>query len=172
MLNGVDGEGIEYVFILTKEEVTPNITFNPDSEEYQKPDYLPTSTSANTEPRGQWTDNSNGVGANYPFEYCAIRRKQYGKWQPFDTPKPWGRYAKDGENPYVIDLTNNSSSVLCNDKGVAISSYEDTTLVIYEGTKNVTSTFSISFQAVGITCEKSSTGIPILSPISRQTWLM
>ena len=158
MLNGVDGEGIEYVFILSKEEVTPNITFNPDSEEYQKPDYLPTSTSANTEPRGQWTDDSNGVGANYPFEYCAIRRKQYGKWLPFETPKLWGRYAKDGENPYVIDLTNNSSSVLCNDKGVAISSYEDTTLVIYEATKDVTSTFSISFQAVGITCEKSSSG--------------
>lgn len=158
MLNGVDGEGIEYVFILSKEEVTPNITFNPDSEEYQKPDYLPTSTSANTEPQGQWTDDSNGVGVNYPFEYCAIRRKQYGKWLPFATPKIWGRYAKDGENPYVIDLTNNSSSVLCNDKGEAISSYEDTTLIIFEGIKDVTSTFSISFQAVGITCEKSSTG--------------
>ena len=70
--NGVDGDGIEYVFIRTKTYSAPTITNSEDtyaSKTYIDDDYLPLSSA------GRCTDDPAGVDSEYKFEWCAIRRK-------------------------------------------------------------------------------------------------
>lgn len=130
MLNGVDGNGIEFVFLLTTEDKAPTIYDDSATEAFQSPDYCPYTDAAHTR---QWTDEPTGVGINNRYEWVAQRKKQYGKWLAFSKAKKWATYSIDGTSPYSLDLTNESSQVLCDQDGNVIGDYETTTIQLFHG---------------------------------------
>ena len=148
MLNGVDGNGIEYVFLLTTEDKKPTIYDDSTTEAFQSPDYCPYTDAAHTR---QWTDEPTGVGINNRYEWVAQRKKQYGKWLAFSEAKKWTVYAIDGTSPYSLDLTNESSQVLCDQDGNVIGGYETTTIQLFHGASVMSiSDFTITITATNI----------------------
>ena len=148
MLNGVDGNGIEYVFLLTTEDKKPTIYDDSSTEAFQSSDYCPYTDAAHTR---QWTDEPTGVGINNRYEWVAQRKKQYGKWLPFSEAKKWTIYAMDGTSPYSLDLTNESSQVLCDQDGNVIGGYETTTIQLFHGASVMSiSDFTITITATNI----------------------
>lgn len=148
MLNGVDGNGIEYVFLLTTEDKKPTIYDDSTTEAFQSPDYCPYTDAAHTR---QWTDEPTGVGINNRYEWVAQRKKQYGKWLAFSEAKKWTVYAIDGTSPYSLDLTNESSQVLCDQDGNVIGGYETTTIQLFHGASVMSiSDFTITITAANI----------------------
>ena len=83
--NGMDGDGVEYVFYRTTSEVRPS---TPNSENTD--DYVPAG----------WSDDPQGVTEYYQFEWCS-QRKYNGTtktWGLFSTPALWAKWSKDGQS--------------------------------------------------------------------------
>lgn len=148
MLNGVDGSGVEYVFLLTTEDKEPTIYDDSNTEAFQAPDYCPYTDEAHTR---QWTDEPTGIGINNRYEWVAQRKKQYGKWLAFSKATKWATYSIDGTSPYSLDLTNESSQVLCDQDGNVIGDYETTAIQLYHGASVMSiSDFNITITATNI----------------------
>ena len=148
MLNGVDGSGVEYVFLLTTEDKEPSIYDDSDTEAFQAPDYCPYTDEAHTR---QWTDEPTGVGINNRYEWVAQRKRQYGKWLQFSKATKWATHSIDGTSPYSLDLTNESSQVLCDQSGNVIGGYETTAIQLFHGASVMSvSDFNITITATNI----------------------
>lgn len=97
-VNGKDGDGVEYVYIRTTLNITPNITFNTQDPDYQTTEYLPTSNSIFAE-SANWTDDPKGVTEDYPYEWVSQRKYSWSTdgWGEFSTPALWAKYGFDGK---------------------------------------------------------------------------
>lgn len=92
-LNGKDGDGVEYIYQITKLPVSPKeITDNnPDQDEY-----IPQSAPGEQ----PWTDNPTGVSKEFQYEWVS-QRKYKGdthKWGNFSSPSLWAKYGDDGQD--------------------------------------------------------------------------
>lgn len=89
---GIDGDGLEYVFRLNDTESAPPIS---EAEWTDKDGTLHRPTDDDFVPEG-WTDDPTGVSAEMRYEYVATRRYRNGAWGAFSTPALWARYSEDG----------------------------------------------------------------------------
>lgn len=82
--NGIDGDGVEYIFTRTTEQITPATPGSSNED-----DYVPVG----------WTDNPMGVNLEYPFEW--VSKRTYSgidkTWSNFSTPAIWAKWGYDGE---------------------------------------------------------------------------
>lgn len=81
--DGVDGEGVEYIFTRTKTEDSGTVPEVPTAAEYDNPP-------------APWTDDPAGVDATYRYEWVSKRNKVEGVWGAFSSPSIWARYSYDG----------------------------------------------------------------------------
>lgn len=81
--DGVDGEGVEYIFTRTKTEDSSTVPEVPAAAEYDNPP-------------APWTDDPAGVDATYRYEWVSKRNKVEGVWGAFSAPSIWARYSYDG----------------------------------------------------------------------------
>ena len=81
--DGVDGEGVEYIFTRTKTEDSGTVPEVPAAAEYDNPP-------------APWTDDPAGVDATYRYEWVSKRNKVEGVWGAFSAPSIWARYSYDG----------------------------------------------------------------------------
>jgi len=82
-VDGVDGEGVEYIFTRTKTEDSSTVPEVPAAAEYDNPP-------------APWTDDPTGVDATYRYEWVSKRNKVEGVWGAFSSPSIWARYSYDG----------------------------------------------------------------------------
>lgn len=82
--DGVDGEGVEYIFTRTETEDPGTVPDVPDVAEYDNPP-------------APWTDDPTGVDATYRYEWVSKRNKVEGTWGAFSSPSIWARYSYDGQ---------------------------------------------------------------------------
>ena len=82
--DGVDGEGVEYIFTRTETEDPGTVPDVPDVAEYDNPP-------------APWTDDPTGVDATYRYEWVSKRNKVEGVWGVFSSPSIWARYSYDGQ---------------------------------------------------------------------------
>lgn len=82
-VDGVDGEGVEYIFTRTKTEDSSTVPEVPAAAEYDNPP-------------APWTDDPAGVDATYRYEWVSKRNKVEGVWGAFSSPSIWARYSYDG----------------------------------------------------------------------------
>lgn len=82
--DGVDGEGVEYIFTRTKTEDPGTVPEVPTAAEYDNPP-------------APWTDDPTGVDATYRYEWVSKRNKVEGVWGAFSSPSIWARYSYDGQ---------------------------------------------------------------------------
>lgn len=82
--DGVDGEGVEYIFTRTETEDPGTVPDVPDVAEYDNPPV-------------PWTDDPTGVDATYRYEWVSKRNKVEGVWGAFSSPSIWARYSYDGQ---------------------------------------------------------------------------
>ena len=83
-VDGVDGEGVEYIFTRTKTEDPGTVPEVPTAAEYDNPP-------------APWTDDPTGVDATYRYEWVSKRNKVEGVWAAFSSPSIWARYSYDGQ---------------------------------------------------------------------------
>lgn len=81
--DGVDGEGVEYIFTRTETEDSSTVPEVPAAAEYDNPP-------------APWTDDPAGVDATYRYEWVSKRNKVEGVWGAFSSPSIWARYSYDG----------------------------------------------------------------------------
>lgn len=93
--NGKDGDGVEYIYTRTTQEVKPD---RPTQSE-NKDEYIP--------PQGDnedaWYDNPIGVDATHRWEWVSIRKQKNPEdegatWGTWSDPSLWAYYAKDGSD--------------------------------------------------------------------------
>ena len=117
-VRGTDGDGTEYVFIRTKNNVPPIMAS--EQTGYASDEFRPTITSASqtaslTE-QAQTTDDPKGPNSTYPYEWVATRSKgdaasdgtrQWTKYTGNNNDYAmslWSRWAEDGQSPVVLSL--------------------------------------------------------------------
>ena len=91
-VQGIDGDGVQYVYKLFNHELT-------DSERTSN---IPTKPSSMTDgewiPSG-WSDDPLAPTSSLPYCYCSTIKKVNGAWaSTFDTLGLWSRWSKDGTN--------------------------------------------------------------------------
>lgn len=107
--NGLDGDGYEYIFKLTAEEVTPTLVapysgivqgtgisyqnIGVDSRAYQSDDFIPS----------DWSDEPLEPSSTYPYQYVSTRKRTGNQeatnvWEAFTTPKLWSKFVPPGEH--------------------------------------------------------------------------
>ena len=83
-VNGIDGDGVEYIFTRTTVESQPSTPVGSNED-----DYVPSG----------WTDNPVGVNNQYRYEWVS-KRKYNGAtkiWGTFSIPAIWAKWSEDGE---------------------------------------------------------------------------
>lgn len=145
--NGMDGDGVEYVFIRTADNTTPIITNSSDEYDgktYLDDDYLPLSDA------GRCTDDPQGVTKALPYEWVAKRTKadpdpetgeriwhKYGEGQYEGRMALWATYS---ENSVKLDLDNEMDMVLTDSTGKVQANRSITThATLFDGTSIGTS---------------------------------
>lgn len=119
--DGMDGDGIEYIFYVSPENTSENSYYTIDQDgkyhleddggavwppttatetarisNYQESDWVPGNEQAAQGWDRNWTDNPIGISANRPYEWVSIRKRVNEVWQPFSEPALWAKYPKDG----------------------------------------------------------------------------
>lgn len=143
---GMDGDGVEYIFWVSKTGSAPAYTEDPNS------DYPPSWNEGSNPDSGQrrftdaeyigpdgfsnWVDNPIDMDddTNYPEgskEWVSIRKlrrqddSEEGTWGTFSTPALWTYKARNGvANGYIVDLTNEMLPVGTDETG-AIASWSN-----------------------------------------------
>lgn len=90
--NGIDGDGVEYIFKRTKDNIRPSTPVSQNQE-----DFIPEG----------WEDNPIGVDEEWMYEWVC-KRKYSGEtktWGLFSTPAIWAKFGKDGEDGVGEDGT-------------------------------------------------------------------
>ena len=102
-VNGMDGDGVEYIYKLTNTALPPT---KPEQSE-QEDDYVP----------GGWTDNPTGVDSEYQWEWVCTRKYTGGTqtWGEWNGPSLWSKYGETGQTGNSIKsmytITENSSEI-------------------------------------------------------------
>lgn len=91
--DGVDGEGVEYIFTRTETDNPDAIPSVPTNAEYDNPP-------------APWTDDPMGVDDIYQYEWVSKRIKVNGEWSAFSTPALWAKYSFDGTDGRPGDWTS------------------------------------------------------------------
>lgn len=91
--DGIDGEGVEYIFTRTKTDDPSDIPDVPRVAEYDNPP-------------APWTDDPMGVDDIYQYEWVSKRIKVNGDWSAFSTPALWAKYSFDGTDGRPGDWTS------------------------------------------------------------------
>ena len=91
--DGIDGEGVEYIFTRTKTDDPSDIPDVPRVAEYDNPP-------------APWTDDPMGVDDIYQYEWVSKRIKVNGAWSAFSTPALWAKYSFDGTDGRPGDWTS------------------------------------------------------------------
>lgn len=103
-IKGKDGASYERVYIRTAIETMPTVSYTTDTNGRTRLDdeYLPAVGNKNTcqAAAARFTDDPQGVGENYPFEWTAERKKTNDTWGDFSTPSLWAKYAADGQGVF------------------------------------------------------------------------
>lgn len=81
----MDGDGVEYVFRLTKTEEAPE----PITGTSQDPEYHPEN----------WTDDPSGVNPTWRYEWVCVRHRRNEIWSAFSGPSLWATYAVGEAGP-------------------------------------------------------------------------
>ena len=146
--NGMDGDGCEYVFVRTDNDMPPTITNSNDTYDgktYLDDDYCPLSSA------GRCTDNPSGVSRNLRYEW-AITRKMT---EPTDLGvRQWTKYsgtmalwAKFTESTIRVDLDNENDSMLYSSSKGLVSGNVVSTATLFDGQKDVSSQASWAIQS-------------------------
>lgn len=91
--NGKDGDGVEYIFLRTQTNESPN---RPQGTS-QEVEWIPS----------PWTDDPTGVTEQYPYEWVCIRKYRNEQWGEYSNPALWAKYGfngKDGEDGTSINV--------------------------------------------------------------------
>lgn len=125
--NGIDGDGVEYVFLRTKKEIAP--VMDTTQTGYEASEFRPTITNqqAIEAEASQTTDDALGTSETWPYEWVAIRRmaeagadgrRSWPKFQgrningTYDYKMSlWAKYGKDGESSFVCSLDTYSIAI-------------------------------------------------------------
>lgn len=98
-VNGVDGDGVEYIYKQNNGELLENPSpDNIDTDEYQgrgeyeDVEYIPAG----------WSDEPKGVGPTASHEWVSVRKYRNGSWGKFSNPAIWAKYGEDGYNGISI----------------------------------------------------------------------
>lgn len=146
--NGMDGDGCEYVFVRTDNDMPPTITNSDDTYDgktYLDDDYCPLSSA------GRCTDNPSGVSRNLRYEWVAIRRMT----EPTDLGvREWVKYsgtmalwAKFTESTIRVDLDNENDSMLYSSSKGLVSGYVNSTATLFDGQKDVSGSATWAIQS-------------------------
>ena len=146
--NGMDGDGVEYIFYASTSAAIPSAFAHPenwsttdttigkDGKKFQDRDYVGPSNSG-------WTDNpwdleTLGQGAR---QWVSQRKRnaETGLWEAFTPPVLWSYYGKDGANGvadgYIFDLTKDSAQCYTDQNGDVTGFTVSTgTMLDYNGT--------------------------------------
>jgi len=125
-VRGTDGDGVEHVFIRTKNNVPP--IMDSIQTEYASDEFRPTITSASQEAslteQAQTTDDPKGPDSTYPYEWVATRSKGDAatdgtrQWTEYTgkngdyTMSLWSRWAEDGEPATTYRLVPSASEII------------------------------------------------------------
>ena len=150
--NGMDGDGVEYVFARTATATPPKVSDNNSytsggkTYSYTDDEFLPAVTGAETmsgtsvTDQTRATDDPQGVSDKLPYEWVAKRTKgvpnaQTGKrsWNQYaiGDMQLWAKYGKDGApgTALVVDLINRNISIPLDEDGHLQSAMSLTTAV-------------------------------------------
>lgn len=110
--DGKDGDGIEYVYIRTIDEVNPGAPKIPERWMDMDNEYQTNDEYAVFLKEYGWTDEPVGTEKNgYKFEWVSVRKQKDGVWQQFSKPALWSSYGKDGDDVEYIYFLNNDNEV-------------------------------------------------------------
>ena len=91
-VNGLDGDGYEYIYYRNNGENRPSIpSYNINSQHYQTDEYVPLG----------WTDDPQDVTASQRYLWMSSRKKQNGRWGDFKPATMWAKYGEQGEIGYI-----------------------------------------------------------------------
>lgn len=138
--NGMDGDGVEYIFYAAASEVTFSGSLNPanwtivQTDEYLGPDNGTT-----------WKDNpidlaTIGQGA---YEWVSMRKRDHstGRWGAFSEPALWAYYSVDGvANGYILNLTKDSFLCQVDEDGTSQTATFETAVELFLNGTRVTPT--------------------------------
>lgn len=99
--NGVDGDGVQYVYYLNNGEPVANPTISDylaNDAYQQKGDYA----DVEYKPADPWTDEPSGVTVDNKCEWVSVRKYRNGVWEAYSDPKLWAKYGEDGVSGLVI----------------------------------------------------------------------
>lgn len=97
-IDGKDGDGVEYIYILSETESTPSISYSGvTDDEYQKDDFIPA---------GGWSDNPQQTDIVNKYQYVAVRKKDgaTNMWGKFSDPTLWSMYSKPDDPKDPADV--------------------------------------------------------------------
>lgn len=170
--NGMDGNGTEYVFIRTKNNVPP--VMDSTQSGYTADEFRPTITAASqaasdTE-QAQTTDDPKGTNGTYQYEWVAKRNMNapdsttgQRTWKKFTGENNdykmslWSNYAEDGKNSIRLALDNEHEDFLYSDSQalpIAPSGGATSAIHLYDGPNEVTLTTSM------LSIDSSTSGVP------------
>ena len=110
--DGKDGDGIEYIYKRTVDDVNPGVPTIPEDWYDEKSVYQTNDEYVDFLAGEGWTDNPMGLEKDkYKFEWVSIRKQNKGKWQEFSTPALWSTWGKDGDDIKYIYFLNNDNEV-------------------------------------------------------------
>lgn len=149
LLDGVDGNGVEYVFLWKDDydETTdnkPELYDESKTEDYQAEGFMPYTDEYKLI---QWIDEPSGVGINHPYEFYAQRKFVNGRWQRFGEVKLWSKYPINS-SPYILDLTNDNQTVPCDTEGNPVS-YQPSEFILFYGSEKISDFADWDFSLVG-----------------------
>lgn len=109
--DGKDGDGIEYVYKTTKNNIKPTKPTIPENWEDKNSIYQTTKEYAIHIAHEGWYDTPQGVNEyENKFEWVSIRKQIDGKWGQFSSPALWTNWGKDGKGIEYIYLLNNDNT--------------------------------------------------------------
>ena len=169
--NGMDGDGTEYVFIRTKNNVPP--VMDSTQSGYTADEFRPTITAASqaasdTE-QAQTTDDPKGTNETYQYEWVAKRNMSapdasgQRTWRKFTGENNdykmslWSNYAEDGKNSIRLALDNEHEDFLYSDSQalpIAPSGGATSAIHLYDGETELSSGFTLEVDFT------KSSGIP------------
>ena len=146
--NGIDGDGVEFVFARTAENKAPYITTSSDTDPqgrtYLDDDYLPMSSV------GRTTDDPVGPSKSLPYEWSA--RRVMGDPDPETGTRTWNKYnerigiaggemklwATYTESSVRLDLSNEMDMVQTDRTGKPVAARTVTTVArLFDGTTEI-----------------------------------
>lgn len=139
--NGMDGDGIEYIYYANTSGTIPANQNPKDWDISPLREYTGPSNSL-------WTDNpwdleSLGQGAK---EWVSVRKRdgETGLWSEFSEPALWASIARDGiANGFIVDLTNGNMPVGTNSAGAVVRYMNKTDVQVFHNGERESATVTV-----------------------------